>query len=64
MARGEVVERGRASLVASQTAVASVSEALGEARRDVDRYLHLYEPSAARDAARRRNVEIAEAIYR
>jgi len=39
-------------------------EALGEARRDVDRYLHLYEPSAARDAARRRNVEIAEAIQR
>ncbi len=29
---GQVVERGRASLVASQTAVASVSEALGEAR--------------------------------
>lgn len=39
-------------------------EALGDARRDVDRHLNLYEPSAARDALRRRNVEIAEAIQR
>lgn len=39
-------------------------EALGDARRDVDRRLTLYEPSAARDALRRRNVEIAEAIQR
>jgi diguanylate cyclase (GGDEF)-like protein len=39
-------------------------EALAEARRDFDRNLHLYEPSAARDAARRRNIEIAEAIQR
>lgn len=39
-------------------------EALGDARRDADRHLSLYEPSAARDALRRRNVEIAEAIQR
>lgn len=39
-------------------------EALGEARRDLDRHLHLYEPSPARDAARRRNVEIADEIQR
>ncbi len=39
-------------------------EALGDARRDADRHLNLYEPSVARDALRRRNVEIAEAIQR
>lgn len=39
-------------------------EALGDARRDMDRHLTLYEPSAARDALRRRNVEIAETIQR
>jgi len=39
-------------------------EALGDARRDVDRHLNLYEPSAARDALRRRNVEVAETIQR
>ncbi|MCM5556598.1 EAL domain-containing protein [Pleomorphomonas sp. JP5] len=39
-------------------------EALGDARRDVDRHLTLYEPSAARDALRRRNVEVAETIQR
>lgn len=39
-------------------------EALTEARRDLDVNLHVYEPSAARDAARRRNVEVADAIQR
>ncbi len=39
-------------------------EALGDARRDVDRHLTLYEPSPARDALRRRNVEVAETIQR
>ncbi len=39
-------------------------EALGDARRDIDRHLCLYEPSPARDASRRRNVEIAETIQR
>lgn len=39
-------------------------EALGDARRDLDRHLTLYEPSAARDALRRRNVEVAETIQR
>ncbi|WP_237153352.1 EAL domain-containing protein [Oryzibacter oryziterrae] len=39
-------------------------EALAEARSDPDVHLKIYEPSPARDAERRRNLEIADEIHR